>query len=377
MDFENVRSAVQVGQPELDLSVQASGTHQCRIESVGPIRCHQDFDVSAGIKAVQLVDQLQHCSLDLVVAAGAVVEPGAANGVDLIEEDQARLLGARHFEQLAHHPGALAHVLLHQLRADDADEAGVGPVGDGASAQRLARPGRPEQQHSLRRLDAQVHELLRLFAKERPVIGLRSGGLARLVSTYVQERRLDDLAQLLDLLLAAADVAVRDVWLVLDLHHRHRRVDLGRQRNMNLVLVSVDARAIDAERLSDEAEKQRTLSYPTRMPSSMSVGATESAKSTTNFANCFTLIMYLGSSESALMILVHRATWSGCSFCSVCLSAAKSQRAGAARPVSLSLMPVSSLTCLIAFWMSSSIVLMLLWYCPWPCATPTESKENA
>lgn len=131
--------------------------------------------------------------------------------------------------------------------------------------------------------------------------------------------------------------------------------------------------------------------YPTRMPSSMSVGATESAKSTTNLANCLTLMMYLGSSESALMILVHRATYTirmshklfgvhsdkdykgkyrtcnGCSFCNVCLSAAKSHNAGAANPVSLSLMPVNSLTCLIAFWMSSSMALMLLWYCPCPC----------
>lgn len=41
----------------------------------------------------------------------------------------------------------------------------------------------------------------------------------------------------------------------------------------------------------------------------MSVGATESAKSTTNLANCFTLIIYFGSSESALMIFVHLATW--------------------------------------------------------------------
>ena len=35
------------------------------------------------------------------------------------------------------------------------------------------------------------------------------------------------------------------------------------------------------------------LSTPTLMPSSMSVGATLSARSTTNFANCFTLMMYL------------------------------------------------------------------------------------
>ena len=40
----------------------------------------------------------------------------------------------------------------------------------------------------------------------------------------------------------------------------------------------------------------------------MSVGATLSARSTTNFANCLTLMMYFASSESALMIFVQRAT---------------------------------------------------------------------
>ncbi len=38
-----------------------------------------------------------------------------------------------------------------------------------------------------------------------------------------------------------------------------------------------------------------TRSTPTRMPSSMSVGATVSARLTTNLAYCRTLIMYLSS----------------------------------------------------------------------------------
>merc|ERR1719225_515330 len=108
------------------------------------------------------------------------------------------------------------------------------------------------------------------------------------------------------------------------------------------------------------------LSTPTLIPSSISVGATESARSTTNLANCFTLIMYFGSSESALMILVHLATCSGCSDWRLCLSAARSQSAGGARPVSDSLMPASSFTLLVISWMSVSTCLRALVYCPWP-----------
>mmetsp|Transcript_37205 Transcript_37205/g.91581 ORF Transcript_37205/g.91581 Transcript_37205/m.91581 type:complete len:377 (+) Transcript_37205:303-1433(+) len=101
-------------------------------------------------------------------------------------------------------------------------------------------------------------------------------------------------------------------------------------------------------------------STPTRMPSSMSVGATRSPSPTTNLAICLTLIMYLASSCPALRILVHRATWSGCSCCIISLSATTSHIEGGARPVSDSLTPRISLTRLFIFWMSASIVLIAL-----------------
>ena len=207
---------LEIGQSELDLAIEASGSHQSRIEGVRSVGGHEHFDVTARVKAVQLVDELEHSALHFVVAAGAVVEARAADGVDLVEEDNARLFAARHLEQLADHARALAHVLLDELGADDANEAGVSAVGDGARTQRLAGARRAEHEHALGRLDAQVDELLRM-----------------------EERRLDHFAQLVDLLLAAAHVAVRHVRLLLDLHHRHARIDLGRQRYVNLILVSV------------------------------------------------------------------------------------------------------------------------------------------
>lgn len=78
------------------------------------------------------------------------------------------------------------------------------------------------------------------------------------------------------------------------------------------------------------------------MPSSISVGDTRSPRLTTNLAICLTLMTYLLLSESfsSGMILVHRATCSGCSSDIRCRSAAMSQRCGGASPVSDSLTPV-------------------------------------
>lgn len=87
------------------------------LNAPSPVGGHEDLDVAPRVEAVQLVDDLEHRALHLVVAAGAVVEARAPDRVHLVEEYDARLLGARHLEELAHHARALAHVLLDQLAA--------------------------------------------------------------------------------------------------------------------------------------------------------------------------------------------------------------------------------------------------------------------
>ena len=64
----------------------------------------------------------------------------------------------------------------------------------------------------------------------------------------MEHGQLEHLAQLLDLLLVAANVVVRDVGLLLDSHHRDGWVNLGRQWDLDLILVAVDA---DAHALFD------------------------------------------------------------------------------------------------------------------------------
>lgn len=50
----------------------------------------------------------------------------------------------------------------------------------------------------------------------------------------MQQWGLNDLAKLLDLLLAASNVRIGDVWLFFDLHHRDSRVNFGRQWQVDL-----------------------------------------------------------------------------------------------------------------------------------------------
>mmetsp|Transcript_83446 Transcript_83446/g.202367 ORF Transcript_83446/g.202367 Transcript_83446/m.202367 type:complete len:211 (+) Transcript_83446:433-1065(+) len=210
MDLEDVGSSFQVRNAKLNLPVQSARPQQCRVQSVWAVCCHQHLHIAPGIEAVKLIDNLQHRTLHLAVTICLIASSRAADGVDLINEEDAGLLRPRQLEELSHHAGSLTDIALHQLGADDADEARVGAVGDCAGSQRLSSAGGAVQQHSLRRVDAQGHEAL-----------------------WLKQGHLDDLAQALQLLLGATDVVVRHVWLLLHGHHGDGRIDARRQGQLD------------------------------------------------------------------------------------------------------------------------------------------------
>ncbi len=98
VDPQDVRSAFQVWKGEFNLSIDTARAHECRVEGRGPVGGEHDFDVAAGVEAVELGDEFQHRSLDFVVPSGAVVESRPSYGVDFIEEDNACFLCPRHLE---------------------------------------------------------------------------------------------------------------------------------------------------------------------------------------------------------------------------------------------------------------------------------------
>ncbi len=87
MDLENLRSGLFVWQREFDFSVQTAGTEERWVEHVDAVGGGEDFDPVVGGEAVELVEQLQHRSLDFSVSALFAVEAFRADGVELVDED--------------------------------------------------------------------------------------------------------------------------------------------------------------------------------------------------------------------------------------------------------------------------------------------------
>ena len=90
--------------------------------------------------------------------AGAAV---AADGVDLVDEDDAGGVALRLVEQVAHAGGADADEHLDELGAADGEEGHAGLAGDGLGEKRLAGAGRADEEDALGNAGAQGGELLR------------------------------------------------------------------------------------------------------------------------------------------------------------------------------------------------------------------------
>mmetsp|Transcript_71849 Transcript_71849/g.150117 ORF Transcript_71849/g.150117 Transcript_71849/m.150117 type:complete len:311 (-) Transcript_71849:782-1714(-) len=112
VDLEDLRPPLEVRNAKLDAAVHAARTQQRGVQSVRTVGCHQHFDVTARVEAVKLVHNLKHRALYLVVTTRPIVEPRTTDGVNLVEEDDASLFGARHLEQLSHHSRTFSNVLL-------------------------------------------------------------------------------------------------------------------------------------------------------------------------------------------------------------------------------------------------------------------------
>jgi len=157
-------AALQVRTVNDDAAVETARAQQRLVEDLGPVGGREDDDALGGVEAVDFGEQLVERLLALVIAAEAAVAR-AADGVDLVDEDDGGgdLRGL--LEQIAHAAGADAHEHLHEVGAGDREERHVGLAGDRLGEQGLARARRADEQHAMRNLGA--HPLVALgFSQE-------------------------------------------------------------------------------------------------------------------------------------------------------------------------------------------------------------------
>ena len=150
MHAQDSLAADEVGQLDGYAAVKAAGAQQRRVERLGPVGRGQDDHALAAVKAVHLGQELVEGLLALVVAAHGVGAVALfADGIDLIDKDDAGRLLIGLLEQVAHLGRAHADEHLNELRAGDREEGDVGLARDRLGQQRLARAWRADEQGAL------------------------------------------------------------------------------------------------------------------------------------------------------------------------------------------------------------------------------------
>ena len=162
MDPQDLLAADEIGVRDHDLTVEAAGPQQRRVEHVGPVGRGDDDDAFVLLEAVHLDEQLVERLLALVVAAAKAGAAMAPDRVDFVDEDDAGRVLLRLLEHVAHAARADADEHLDEVGARNGEERHVGFARDRPGGQGLAGARRADQQHAARDAAAELLELLRV-----------------------------------------------------------------------------------------------------------------------------------------------------------------------------------------------------------------------
>ena len=181
--LEDRAPPLEVGRLDEDLTVEAAGPKQRRVEVLQPVRRGHDDHLVARAEAVELDEQLVERLVLLAVERMAAAR--LADRVELVDEDDRRRVLARLVEELADARGAEAGEHLDERRGALRVEARARLVRDRLCRKRLAGARRPVEEDALRHAGAERLEVLRVA------------------------QEVDDLLQLLLRLVEAGDVGPR------------------------------------------------------------------------------------------------------------------------------------------------------------------------
>ena len=159
---QDLLAALDVGVADRHLPIETARTQQRRVEDVCAVGGGDDDDALGLREAVHLDEQLVERLLALLVAE-RVAAAVAADRVELVDEDDARLVAARFAEQLAHARRADAGIHLDEVGTAGGDEGHARFARHRPREQRLAGARRADEQDAARNPAADRREPRRVL----------------------------------------------------------------------------------------------------------------------------------------------------------------------------------------------------------------------
>ena len=165
MNAEDLFAALHIRQTDGDLTVKATGTEQRRIQHVRTVRGRDDDDTFLRVKAIHLHKHRIERLFALVMTTAHAVTAMATDGIDFINEDQARSVFLALLEHVTDAAGAHANEHFHEIRSADTEEWHVSLASNGLGQERFSGPRRADHEHALGDFAAEALEFLGILEK--------------------------------------------------------------------------------------------------------------------------------------------------------------------------------------------------------------------
>ncbi len=163
MDLEDAQTSQDIRVIDYDASVEPAGPQKRWVEDVGSVCRRDEDDACVAFESVHLDQQLVERLLAFVMAAAQSGATMPTDGIDFIDEDDARSVLFPLFKEVPDAGGAYPDEHLDEIGARDRKEGHIGFAGDGLGQQSFSGSRRTHQEHTFGNLPAEALELLRVF----------------------------------------------------------------------------------------------------------------------------------------------------------------------------------------------------------------------
>ena len=150
MNLEDCFTALQIRQFYRNTAVKPSRPQQRRIQRLRTVRRGENNDAAVGFETIHLGQQLVESLFTLIVAAIVAGNTLSADGIDFIDEDDARRLFLGLLEEVTDLGGPHADEHFNKFRTAHGEERNIRLTGDSLRKHRLAGSRRTYQQNALR-----------------------------------------------------------------------------------------------------------------------------------------------------------------------------------------------------------------------------------
>ena len=159
--LQNFGTTFDIGTVHHDLTVEAAGTQQRRVQNIRTVGSSNHNDALISAKAIHLYQQLVQGLLALVMATAKTSATLTTYSIDFIDEHNTGSALFRLVKQVAHAGSTHAYKHFYEVRARNTEEGHACFAGHSLRQQGFTSTRRAIQQHALGNLSTQLIIFLR------------------------------------------------------------------------------------------------------------------------------------------------------------------------------------------------------------------------